>query len=237
MTDQEPPEAESPTAESPKAESPKADPPKADPPMIPLPPPADPGARCPWCSAPVTGPDAVTCSSCGATLHGDAEVEVPGVTAIDDQHASRASAPRKVRRSFGSLFVGGDEAIPPPSEAELPALAMPAADVRREMLRLRLDAELADLTARVEALAAERGIPMPAVPGAGPEPERAADPATEPGTAPEPEPAAEAATEPGAAPEPAAPGGQEPAPGPGTAAEPDGPPADQTRPRREDAGP
>ena len=32
------------------------------------------------------------------------------------------------------------------------------------MLRLRLDAELADLTARVEALAAERGLPMPVVP-------------------------------------------------------------------------
>jgi hypothetical protein len=147
-----------------------------DPPEIPLPPPADPGARCPWCSAPVAGPDAVTCSSCGATLHGDAEIEVPGVTAIDGQHASRASAPRKVRRTFGSLFVGGDDVIPPPSEAELPALAMPDADVRREMLRLRLDAELADLTARVEALAAERGLPMPIVPGAEQEPEPAPEP-------------------------------------------------------------
>ncbi len=138
----------------------------AEPPEIPLPPPADPAARCPWCSAPVASPDAITCGTCGATLHGDAEIEVPGVTAIDGQHASRAGAPRKVRRTFGALFVGGDDdAIPPPSQAELPALAMPDPDVRREMLRLRLDAELADLTARVEALAAERGIPMPTLPG------------------------------------------------------------------------
>lgn len=139
-----------------------------DQPEIPLPPPADAGARCPWCSAPVAGPDDVTCSACGATLKGDAAIEVPGVTAIDSLHASRAVAPRKVHRTFGALFVGGDDGIPPPSQAELPALAMPDADVRREMLRLRLDAELADLTARVEAMAAERGIPTPA-PGAQPE--------------------------------------------------------------------
>ena len=152
---------------------------------IPLPPPADPVARCPWCSAPVASPDAVTCSACGATLHGDAEVEIPGVTAIDGVHASRASAPRKVRRTFGALFVSGDDAIPPPSQAELPALAMPDPEVRREMLRIRLDAELADLTARVEALAAERGVPMPVVPDTAPEPDgelqRAAAP--EPGAA------------------------------------------------------
>jgi len=213
---------------------PQAEPPKADPPKIPLPPPADPGARCPWCSAPVAGPDAVTCSSCGATLHGDLEIEVPGVTAIDGQHASRATAPRKVRRTFGSLFVGGDDAIPPPSEVELPALAMPDADVRREMLRLRLDAELADLTARVEALAAERGLPMPVVPGAEREPEAAPAPDTVPGP--------DAPSGPGVAPGPGAAPGPGPAPGPGAAPGPDGtaaadatPAADA--PRGEGAGP
>ncbi|HEY5495550.1 MAG TPA: hypothetical protein VIK16_02750 [Candidatus Limnocylindrales bacterium] len=156
---------------------------------IPLPPPADPVARCPWCSAPVEGSDAATCSACGATLHGDAEVEIPGVTAIDGVHASRASAPRKVRRTFGALFVGGDDAIPPPSQAELPALAMPDPEVRREMLRIRLDAELADLTARVEALAAERGVPMPVVPDTAPEPDGESQRAAAP------EPAGERATD------------------------------------------
>jgi hypothetical protein len=146
-----------------------------DPPEIPLPPPAAPGARCPWCSAPVASLDDATCGACGATLHGDAAIEVPGLTALDMEHATRAAAPRKVRRTFGALFVGGDNAIPPPSEAELPAIAPPDPEVRREMLRLELDAELADLTARAAALAAERGIPMPVVPGATPEPEAGPD--------------------------------------------------------------
>ena len=141
-----------------------------DQPEIPLPPSAVPGARCPWCSAPIASPDDVTCGACGATLQGDTAIEIPGVTAIDGQHASRAAAPRKVRRTFGALFVGDDDEIPPPSEAELPALEMPDAEVRREMLRLQLDAELADLTARAAALAAERGIPIPASPVAAPEP-------------------------------------------------------------------
>jgi len=140
-------------------------------PEIALPPPAVPGARCPWCSAPVASPDDATCGACGATLQGDAAVEIPGVTTIDGQHASRAGAPRKVRRTFGALFVGGDDEISPPSEAELPALAMPDAEVRREMLRLQLDAELADLTAR----AAERGILIPDVLVGVPEPDAARD--------------------------------------------------------------
>ena len=156
-------------------------------PDIPLPPPADPGPRCPWCSAPVASADAVTCSACGATLHGDAEVDVPGVTAIDGQHVSHA-APRRVRRTLGTLFAGGDDTVASPSEAELPALALPDPDVRREMLRIRLDAELADLTARVEALAAERGMPMsglptPGVPEVEPEPDPAPEPEAEPGPA------------------------------------------------------
>jgi hypothetical protein len=117
----------------------------------------------------------VTCGACGATLQGDAAIEIPGLTAIDGQHAWRAAAPRKVRRTFGALFGGGDDEVQPPSAAELPALAMPDAEVRREMLRLQLDAELADLTARAAALAAERGIPMPASPDAVPEPNATRD--------------------------------------------------------------
>jgi len=156
-----------------------------DQPEIPLPPSAALGASCPWCSAPVASPDDVTCGACGATLQGDAAIEIPGVTAIDGQHASRAAAPRKIRRTFGALFVGSDDEIPPPSEAELPALAMPDTEVRREMLRLQLDAELADLTARAAALAAERGIPMPTSPAAAPESGAAPEADDAPGAAPE----------------------------------------------------
>jgi hypothetical protein len=142
------------------------------------PPPNAAGMRCPWCSTPVESLEDATCGACGATLHGDPEIEIPGVTAIDAEHAAQAaqaSMVRKVRRSFGSLFVGRDDPIPPPSQAELPALAPPDTEVRREMLRLQLDAELADLAARAAAIAAERGVPLPglpdAAPGLGPEAE------------------------------------------------------------------
>ena len=131
---------------------------------------AGPGLRCPWCSTPVESLEDATCGACGATLHGDPDIEIPGVTAIDGQHAAQAAqaaAPRKVRRSFGSLFVGRDDQIPPPSQAELPALAPPDGEGRRKMLRLQLDAELADLAARAAAIAAERSVPLPGLPGAG----------------------------------------------------------------------
>ncbi len=178
------------------------------PPEIPLPPPAAPGLRCPWCSTPVESLEDVTCVACGAALHGDSTVEIPGVTAIDSAHASRAVAPRKTRRTFGSLFVGGDDGIPPPTEAELPALAMPDPEVRREMLRLQLDAELADLTARAAALAAERGVAAPVIPGAPSDAVEAPTPQAAPETdavtrAPAPDaasPALEAAAAPDAAP-------------------------------------
>jgi hypothetical protein len=149
-------------------------------PESPPPQPVATGARCPWCSTPVASPDAITCGVCGATLTADAEVEIPGVTAIDAQHAMRAAAPRKVRRTFGALFVGRDDEIPPPSEVELPALAPPDADVRREMLRIQLDAELANLTARAAALAAERGIVIPGPPAGAREPDASPDSAGPP---------------------------------------------------------
>ena len=145
-----------------------------DPPGPASPPPNAAGMRCPWCSTPVESLEDATCGACGATLHGDPEIEIPGVTAIDAEHAAQAAqaaAPRKVRRSFSSLFVGRDDQNPPPTQAELPALAPPDTEVRREMLRLQLDAELADLAARAAAIAAERGVPLPGLPGvAGPGP-------------------------------------------------------------------
>jgi hypothetical protein len=145
-----------------------------DPPGLATPRPEATVMRCPWCSTPLESLEDATCGACGATLHGDPEIEIPGVTAIDAEHAAQAAqaaAPRKVRRSFGSLFVGRDDKIAPPSQAELPALAPPDTEVRREMLRLQLDAELADLAARAAAIAAERGVPLPGLPGvAGPGP-------------------------------------------------------------------
>jgi hypothetical protein len=192
---------------------------------------AAPGLRCPWCSTPVESLEDATCGACGATLHGDPDIEIPGVTAIDGQHAAQAAqaaAPRKVRRSFGSLFVGRDDQIPPPSQAELPALAPPDEEVRREMLRLQLDAELADLAARAAAIAAERGVPLPGLPGAGSGPglEAEGDLPTAPATA---TPGAPAAGD-----LPPVPAAAISEPGPGAPAPPPEavPPAVESRPRR-----
>jgi len=88
------------------------------------------------------------------------------VTAVDPMLLAAATAPRKVKRTFASLLVGNDgDDIPPPSEAEMPALAQPAADVRREMLRIELEARLASLRAEVavrEAEAVPDGVAEPA---------------------------------------------------------------------------
>jgi hypothetical protein len=90
---------------------------------------------------------------------GDEDVEVPGVTALDPALARIAAAPMKVKRTFGSLLVGDENEIPPPTEAEMPALARPDAEVRREMLKLELEARLAELQADARMLEAE-GRPM-----------------------------------------------------------------------------
>jgi hypothetical protein len=137
------------------------------------PPEVTPGpAICPWCSAVLPGPDAAICPSCDAHLIDEQGVEIPGVTTVYPGLLASASAPRKVKRTFGSLLVGEDNEIPPPTEAELPALAPPDADVRREMLRLELDARLASLQAEVKAIEAEDGI----VPGVAGEPPGGAPP-------------------------------------------------------------
>jgi hypothetical protein len=150
-------------------------------------------AICPWCSAALPSPDAAECPSCQAHLVDDQGVEIPGVTTLYPGLVASAAAPRKLRRTFGSLLVGDDDEIPLPSEAELPALAPPDADVRREMLRLQLDARLAALQAEVKAIEAEDGLRAGGVPLAE-EPVDAA--ATEPATEPGSEPATESATEP-----------------------------------------
>ena len=147
---------------------------------------------CPWCSASLPAADAAVCPSCGARLVEASDVEIPGVTAVDPAVLAAAAAPRKIKRTFGSLLVGKDDEIPPPSEAEMPALARPDADVRREMLRLEMDARLSSLKAEVASLNAEDAVAMardasPGSPATGPatEPPPETDPAVGESTAPE----------------------------------------------------
>src|SRR3954454_19437785 len=93
--------------------------------------------RCTWCSARLPSDHEPTCPSCGATLIGDGDTSVPGLTAIDAEailrNARNAKAkPRSrllgwVQREYGSA---GEVAATPGS------LAPPDEAVRREMLRL-----------------------------------------------------------------------------------------------------
>lgn len=114
---------------------------------------------CPWCSATYTG-DPVNCPSCGATLAGDAAADpsLPGLTAIDANAISRAKDQVKRSRSRLLSWISGDypeEALTPDA---LGALAPPDLDVRREMLRIELEAEVANLQAEAEALRAEATV-------------------------------------------------------------------------------
>jgi hypothetical protein len=114
--------------------------------------------RCMWCSAPLPSESETTCPTCGATLVGDGESQVPGVTAIDAEAIIRAGRePKPQRRSRLMSWISGeypeeDKPAPPGS------LAPPPLEVRREMLRLELEAEVANLQAEAGVIAAEEAV-------------------------------------------------------------------------------
>jgi hypothetical protein len=110
-------------------------------------------AACPWCSAALT-PDATVCPSCGANLVSDGEPDVPGVTAIDAASIVRSKAAPQPRNRLLS-WISGEYQSDVPSKAEAQAIAPPDLDVRREILRLELEAEVANLQAEADALRAE----------------------------------------------------------------------------------
>jgi hypothetical protein len=114
---------------------------------------------CPWCSATYTG-EPVNCPSCGATLAGDAAADpsLPGLTAIDANAISRAKDQVKRSRSRLLSWISGDYPDQVQAADEFGALAPPDLDVRREMLRLELEAEVANLQAEAEALRAEATV-------------------------------------------------------------------------------
>ena len=115
--------------------------------------------RCPWCSA-VLPPDAGdACPSCHAILSSTGEPDVPGVTALDVEKIAlrRSGSPKKSRlMSWISGEVDYEGARGP--TATPGSLAPPPLEVRQEMIRLELEAHLANLTAEAGALAAEEAI-------------------------------------------------------------------------------
>ena len=114
---------------------------------------------CPWCSAPFTG-DPEDCPSCGAALAVDptTETSLPGLTAIDAAAIVRAKTPVARPRNRILSWISGEYPDEVPSPAEAGALAPPDTDVRREMLRLELEAEVANLQAEADSLLAEATV-------------------------------------------------------------------------------
>ena len=103
---------------------------------------------CPWCSTRVT-PDTATCPNCGAVLHGDEESVVPGLTAVDDKVLRGET--KSQQRSRLLSWISGEYDEETASPVDPSAIAPPDPEVQREMRRLALEAEVANLQAEVEA--------------------------------------------------------------------------------------
>jgi hypothetical protein len=122
--------------------------------------------RCPWCSAEISIPGAESCPSCGAALVSvsGTDQEIRGVTTLDPEAILRARTDAVRPRNRILSFITGETESEPVETADLDAIAPPADAVRREMLRMELEANLADLAAETVALKAdalaERGVPL-----------------------------------------------------------------------------
>jgi hypothetical protein len=115
----------------------------------PTPQPEQPSANsCPWCSTIVT-PGTATCPNCGAVLEGDEETVLPGVTAVDDKILRGETKPQQRSRLLS--WINGDYDEPEGGPVDPSAIAPPDPAVQREMRRLAIEAEVANLQAEVEA--------------------------------------------------------------------------------------
>jgi hypothetical protein len=133
-----------------------------------------PAPHCTWCSAELPSDHETVCPSCGATLLGDGETQVPGLTAIDAEAILRNARAAKAKpRSRLMSWISGDyDEDAAAAEATPGSLAPPPVAVRREMLRLELEAQVANAQAEVESMAADAALEEGAIldlPGA-PEP-------------------------------------------------------------------
>src|SRR5215210_6849724 len=106
------------------------------------------GPTCPWCSADLPSAAAATCPSCGATLIGETETPLPGLTTIDPEAVARGVRPvTPERRSKLLSWITGEDEESEEAPATHESLAPPPPEVQREMLRMELEAEVADLQA------------------------------------------------------------------------------------------
>lgn len=108
---------------------------------------------CPWCSASLT-PGVAVCPSCGAILTSEGDPDLPGVTAVD-QALLRGDKKQPPSRNRLLSWISGEypDEAPPADDAQ--ALAPPDRDVRREITRLALEAEVANLQAEADSILSE----------------------------------------------------------------------------------
>jgi hypothetical protein len=113
------------------------------------------GPSCPWCSADLPSAAASACPSCGATLIGDTDAPLPGLTTIDPDAVARGLKPvTPERKSKLVSWITGDDEGGEEAPGTPESLAPPPPEVQREMLRMELEAEVANLQAEADALAA-----------------------------------------------------------------------------------
>ena len=116
--------------------------------------------RCPWCSAPLPSATAESCPECHATLvgPGSESQQLPGVTTLDTEAILRARSDVSRPRSRLLSFITGDVDDSSPVTGNSASIAPPSEDVRREMLKMALAAEVADLEAEVQARVVEAEV-------------------------------------------------------------------------------
>lgn len=125
-----------------------------------------PTPHCMWCSAELPSNHETVCPSCGATLVGDGETQVPGLTAIDAEAILRNARAAKTKpRSRIMSWISGEYDEDATDAAAAPgSLSPPPAAVRREILRLELEAQVANAQAEVESMQADaaldEGVPL-----------------------------------------------------------------------------
>jgi hypothetical protein len=113
---------------------------------------------CPWCSAALPDPGAAKCPSCGAALTGTVDESLPGLTTIDAGAIVRSKQTAIRPRSRLLSWLSGEDPDDVFTKAEGKALEPPDIEVKREMLRIELEAEVANLTAENEAIMAENAV-------------------------------------------------------------------------------
>jgi hypothetical protein len=104
--------------------------------------------RCPWCSEPLPVEAAAHCPHCNAILVVEGEPHLPGLTEVEAPSVTKARRTDGPKRSKLLSWISGDvesESMPavasPDATDKIDALAPPPLDVRREMLRIQLEAE------------------------------------------------------------------------------------------------